>query len=65
MYRHISKGGWTYSDQDHGWQLSDCTAHGLMVNFNVLKISLLMNNIVQKINLSTTLKRIILDISTF
>ncbi|XP_052626390.1 beta-amyrin synthase 1 isoform X2 [Lactuca sativa] len=30
MYRHISKGGWTYSDQDHGWQLSDCTAHGLM-----------------------------------
>ncbi|KAL4585020.1 hypothetical protein LXL04_009633 [Taraxacum kok-saghyz] len=30
MYRHISKGGWTYSDQDHGWQVSDCTAHGLM-----------------------------------
>ncbi|XP_062076402.1 germanicol synthase-like isoform X2 [Humulus lupulus] len=29
MYRHISKGSWTYSDQDHGWQLSDCTAEGL------------------------------------
>ncbi|KAL5574126.1 hypothetical protein UlMin_023723 [Ulmus minor] len=29
MYRHISKGSWTYSDQDHGWQVSDCTAEGL------------------------------------
>jgi beta-amyrin synthase len=29
MYRHISKGSWTFSDQDHGWQLSDCTAEGL------------------------------------
>ncbi|EFH64820.1 hypothetical protein ARALYDRAFT_475791 [Arabidopsis lyrata subsp. lyrata] len=26
MYRHISKGGWTLSDQDQGWQVSDCTA---------------------------------------
>ncbi|KAB1213289.1 Beta-amyrin synthase [Morella rubra] len=29
MYRHISKGGWTFSDQDHGWQVSDCTAEAL------------------------------------
>ncbi|KAJ9175149.1 hypothetical protein P3X46_013730 [Hevea brasiliensis] len=29
MYRHISKGSWTFSDRDHGWQLSDCTAEGL------------------------------------
>ncbi|KAM6555120.1 hypothetical protein CsatB_015882 [Cannabis sativa] len=29
MYRHISKGSWTFSDQDHGWQLSDCTTEGL------------------------------------
>ncbi|KAL8254465.1 hypothetical protein R6Q59_032686, partial [Mikania micrantha] len=29
MYRHISKGSWTFSDQDHGWQVSDCTAQGL------------------------------------
>ncbi|KAH6813224.1 camelliol C synthase 1, partial [Perilla frutescens var. frutescens] len=29
MYRHISKGAWTFSDQDQGWQVSDCTAHGL------------------------------------
>ncbi|KAK7323244.1 hypothetical protein VNO77_26709 [Canavalia gladiata] len=29
MFRHISKGSWTFSDQDNGWQVSDCTAHGL------------------------------------
>ncbi|KAJ4843521.1 hypothetical protein Tsubulata_016321, partial [Turnera subulata] len=29
MLRHISKGSWTFSDQDHGWQVSDCTAEGL------------------------------------
>ena len=31
MFRHISKGGWTFSDQDHGWQVSDCTAESLKV----------------------------------
>ncbi|CAN1814913.1 Beta-amyrin synthase [Linum perenne] len=30
MYRHITKGSWTFSDQDHGWQVSDCTAEGLI-----------------------------------
>ncbi|WJZ95697.1 hypothetical protein VitviT2T_014445 [Vitis vinifera] len=29
MYRHISKGSWTFSDQDHGCQVSDCTTEGL------------------------------------
>ncbi|XP_065619337.1 beta-amyrin synthase isoform X2 [Quercus suber] len=29
MYRHISKGSWTFSDQDQGLQLSDCTAEAL------------------------------------
>ncbi|XP_074267509.1 beta-amyrin synthase-like isoform X1 [Silene latifolia] len=29
MYRHISKGSWTFSDQDQGWQISDGTAEGL------------------------------------
>ncbi|KAK0597923.1 hypothetical protein LWI29_029945 [Acer saccharum] len=29
MFRHISKGAWTFSDQDHGWQVSDCTAESL------------------------------------
>lgn len=31
MYRHISKGSWTFSDQDQGWQVSDCTADALKV----------------------------------
>ncbi|XP_027069125.2 lupeol synthase-like [Coffea arabica] len=31
MYRHISKGAWTFAMQDHGWQVSDCTAEGLKV----------------------------------
>ena len=31
MYRHISKGSWTFSDQDHGLQVSDCTAEALKV----------------------------------
>ncbi|ESQ50636.1 hypothetical protein EUTSA_v10022563mg [Eutrema salsugineum] len=29
MHRHISKGAWTFSDRDHGWQVSDCTAEAL------------------------------------
>ncbi|KAK9092092.1 hypothetical protein Syun_027003 [Stephania yunnanensis] len=29
MHRHISKGAWTFSDQDHGLQVSDCTAEAL------------------------------------
>ncbi|OMO74284.1 Terpenoid cyclases/protein prenyltransferase alpha-alpha toroid [Corchorus olitorius] len=28
-FRHISKGSWTFSDRDHGWQVSDCTAEAL------------------------------------
>ncbi|XP_031104434.1 dammarenediol II synthase-like [Ipomoea triloba] len=29
MYRHFNKGSWTFSDQDHGWTLSDGTAEAL------------------------------------
>ncbi|KAJ4957763.1 hypothetical protein NE237_024874 [Protea cynaroides] len=29
MHRHNSKGSWTFSTQDHGWQVSDCTTEGL------------------------------------
>ncbi|KAG2298328.1 hypothetical protein Bca52824_034800 [Brassica carinata] len=29
MYHHRSKGAWTFSDRDHGWQVSDCTAEAL------------------------------------
>ncbi|XP_019057735.1 PREDICTED: seco-amyrin synthase-like isoform X2 [Tarenaya hassleriana] len=28
-FRHFTKGGWTFSDQDHGWPVSDCTAESL------------------------------------
>ncbi|KAL9254135.1 Beta-amyrin synthase 2-like protein [Drosera capensis] len=30
MFRHIAKESWTFSDWDHGWQVSDCTAEGLL-----------------------------------
>ncbi|CAN1191100.1 Beta-amyrin synthase [Linum perenne] len=39
MYRHISKGSWTFSDQDHGWQVSDCTAEGLKCCLLLSKMS--------------------------
>ncbi|KAG7605313.1 unnamed protein product [Arabidopsis thaliana] len=29
MFRHKTKGGWTFSDQDQGWPVSDCTAESL------------------------------------
>jgi squalene/oxidosqualene cyclase-like protein len=29
FFRHISKGGWPFSTQDHGWPIADCTGHGL------------------------------------
>ncbi|XP_047309248.1 dammarenediol II synthase-like isoform X2 [Impatiens glandulifera] len=29
MYRHFTKGSWTFSDQDQGWAVSDCTAEAL------------------------------------
>ncbi|XP_062119830.1 beta-amyrin synthase-like [Humulus lupulus] len=44
-FRHISKGGWTFSDRDHGWQVSDCTAEGLKC---CLLLSMMSPNIVGK-----------------
>ncbi|GMH15060.1 hypothetical protein Nepgr_016901 [Nepenthes gracilis] len=38
MYRHISKGSWTFTDQDHGWQVSDCTAKSLKVSILLLEL---------------------------
>ncbi|KAI3740837.1 hypothetical protein L2E82_31311 [Cichorium intybus] len=29
MCRQFTKGSWTFSDQDHGWTVSDCTAEAL------------------------------------
>ncbi|KAL5166166.1 Lupeol synthase [Glycine soja] len=31
-HRHISKGAWTFSMQDQGWQVSDCTTEALKVH---------------------------------
>lgn len=31
MCRQFTKGSWTFSDQDHGWTVSDCTAEALKV----------------------------------
>ncbi|RAL53709.1 hypothetical protein DM860_015437 [Cuscuta australis] len=42
-YRHESKGCWTFSNQDHGWQVSDCTAEALLV---ALKFSQLPTHVV-------------------
>jgi squalene/oxidosqualene cyclase-like protein len=33
-YRHQSKGGWPFSDAQHGWPISDCTALGLEAMLN-------------------------------
>ena len=30
-HRHISKGGWTFTTADDGWQVSDCTGTALKV----------------------------------
>ncbi|KAK7350341.1 hypothetical protein VNO77_08857 [Canavalia gladiata] len=43
MFRHTTKGSWTFSDQDNGWQVSDCTAHGLKC---CLLLSMLPSDIV-------------------
>ncbi|KAH9667968.1 Amyrin synthase LUP2 [Citrus sinensis] len=30
MFRHMSKGAWTFSNKDHGWPVSDYTAEALL-----------------------------------
>ncbi|GJQ94924.1 lupeol synthase [Tanacetum coccineum] len=39
MYRHATKGAWTFSMQDNGLQVSDCTAEGLKVALIYSQIS--------------------------
>ncbi|WCJ36159.1 Cycloartenol synthase [Euphorbia peplus] len=41
-YRHISKGGWTFTTADQGWLLPDCTSEGF-------KAALLLSQIPSKI----------------
>uniref|UniRef100_A0A0D3HJ36 Terpene cyclase/mutase family member n=1 Tax=Oryza barthii TaxID=65489 RepID=A0A0D3HJ36_9ORYZ len=38
-YRHISKGGWTFTTADDGWQVSDCTATALKACLLLSRIS--------------------------
>ncbi|KAL6865277.1 hypothetical protein ACP4OV_016428 [Aristida adscensionis] len=38
-YRHMSKGGWTFSTPDIGWTVSDCTAEALEASLLLSKIS--------------------------
>ncbi|XP_061352217.1 beta-amyrin synthase-like isoform X4 [Gastrolobium bilobum] len=49
MFRHISKGSWTFSDQDNGWQVSDCTAECLKTNHVVFQCCLLLSMLPQEI----------------
>lgn len=35
-FRHASQGGWPFSDQPHGWPISDCTAEGLKASLMLL-----------------------------
>lgn len=37
-FRHRSKGGWPFSDQPHGWPISDCTAEGLKSSLGLLEL---------------------------
>lgn len=41
-YRHISKGAWPFSTQDHGWPISDCSSEGL-------KAALVLGGLDQKV----------------
>ena len=42
MYKHISKGSWTFSDRDHGWQVSDYTTESLKVTNSVQTLHILV-----------------------
>lgn len=50
MYRHISKGGWTLSDQDQGWQVSDCTAEAAKVIKLVNKLAKVFTRFLPQLN---------------
>ncbi|KAF5445649.1 hypothetical protein F2P56_034687 [Juglans regia] len=39
MHRHMSKGSWTLSMPDYGWQVSDVTAEGLKVSLLLSQMS--------------------------
>eukprot|EP00245_Coleochaete_scutata_P007127 TRINITY_DN22226_c0_g1_i1.p1 TRINITY_DN22226_c0_g1~~TRINITY_DN22226_c0_g1_i1.p1 ORF type:complete len:764 (-),score=100.86 TRINITY_DN22226_c0_g1_i1:719-3010(-) len=37
-YRHISKGAWPFSTQDHGWPIADCSSEGLKAALLLAKL---------------------------
>lgn len=39
FYRDPSRGGWPFSDRDHGWPISDCTAEGLEVALELMGVA--------------------------
>ncbi|XP_062078731.1 lupeol synthase-like isoform X2 [Humulus lupulus] len=39
MYRHMSKGGWTFNTADQGWVISDCTAEAFKATLMLSQIS--------------------------
>lgn len=38
-YRTISKGGWPFSTNDHGWPIADCTAEGMKATLAVKSLA--------------------------
>lgn len=38
FYRHISKGAWPFSTQDHGWPISDCTSEGFKAALGIAAV---------------------------
>ncbi|KAH9667973.1 Amyrin synthase LUP2 [Citrus sinensis] len=42
MFRHMSKGAWTFSNKDHGWPVSDYTAEALLVRTEQFRIATLL-----------------------
>jgi squalene/oxidosqualene cyclase-like protein len=44
-YRHISEGGWPFSNSAHGWPISDCTGEGLKGVLCLLKSKTIQDGI--------------------
>ncbi|PWA49960.1 OSC2 [Artemisia annua] len=55
MGRQISKGAWPFTDQDHGWAVSDCTAEALkrkilfLLQIHVLQCLLLLSQMPEEV----------------
>lgn len=47
-YRHISKGGWPFSNSAHGWPIADCTGEGLKGVLCLLKSKTIQDSLEKK-----------------